>query len=347
MTSQTGDKWPDRPPRVYWRRNSWQYKARSEEVTILGKNWVKLGVTAVECRFKYAQIKETLTHSGGMDRLFTRFEKYVLEPNLVEYSDRTLADKRGHVVKLRKVFGKMAPQSLRPTHCARYLDERGKKSKSQANQEFNTLSVVLRYAVRWGVIDTNPCEGISRHKIKSRDRLPTWEEISALMSVATPFIEQYIKFKYKTGLRQRDILTLSIRKIDDQGIHVKTSKTHKKGLIEWDAELRDLVRHIMSSNKIQGETLFCNKYGQPFCKSSFGSRWQYVMDKALTKGVLEVRFWEHDIRATHATSAEDDHGWNATDQLLHENPRQKEAYLRGRRETIVQPLPFPKPKPKD
>jgi integrase len=342
MTNQTGQHWPDRPARVYWQRNQWQYRAKADEVAILGNTWYKLGKTAIEARYAYAKMREMLDDAGGMDRLFSRFVQYVLQPNLPEYSERTIADKLIHIDKLRKVFGRMAPQHVRPTHCARYLDERGKASKSQANQEFNTLSVVFKYAVRWGVVDKNPCLGISRHKIKDRTRLPTHQEIAAFCAVSTPFIQRYTRFKYKTGLRQRDILTLTVRQIDDAGIHVTTSKTGKKGLIGWDDELRELVREIISANKIQGETLFCTARGLPYSKTSFDSRWQYCMTKAMKLGVIKERFWEHDIRASHATEAEDAHGLDATDQLLHDNPKQKQTYLRNKKATKITPLPYEK-----
>lgn len=339
----------DVPNRVYWHRNQWQYKARADERLILGKAWWPLGGTQdnlLPAHQAFAALQERLGQAGGMDKLFSKWEREILlhPSNPLDYSDRTKADKIKHLKILRTAFGHMSPSSIRPKHCAQYLDLRGAKSRSQANQEFNTLSVVFKSAVRWGVVDINPCKGLSRHKIQDRDRLPTRAELEALKSVSTPFIRLYVDLKYKTGLRQKDLLELRVRNCDFKaaGIPITTSKTGKKGYIPWDDELRDVIRGLMRLNKVQGETVICTDRGKALSGDAFSARWGRCMDAALSSGVLSERFREHDIRATHATAAEDDHGLNATDQLLHDNPNQKKAYLRSKKATTITPLPLKK-----
>lgn len=339
----------DIPNRVYWHRSQWQYKAREDERLSLGKAWWPLGGTQDDLlpMFQaFAVLQERLGNSGAMDRLFTKWEREVLlhPSNPLNYADRTKQDKIKHLKTLRTAFGHMSPSGIRPKHCAQFLDLRGQASKSQANQEFNTLSVVFNFAVRWGVVDINPCKGLSRHKIKDRERLPTMAELVAFKTVCTPFLRLYVDLKYKTGLRQKDLLELKVRDCNmaGEGIAVKTSKTGKKGLIPWDDELRETIRGLMRLNRVQGETVICNDRGKPLSQNTFTARWGKAMTKAVESGVVASRFWEHDMRATHATAAEDEHGLNATDQLLHDNPNQKKAYLRGKKATKIMPLPLRK-----
>lgn len=343
------------PPRVYWHRNKWQYFCRADEKLITGKTWVPLGGTQddlVPMLQAHAKLQERLGQSGGMNKLFTRFERDVLlhPSNPLDYSERTKKDKLKHLSILRDTFGAGSPSDIRPKHCAEYLDLRGQSSKSQANQEFNTLSVVFKFAVRWGVVDVNPCRGLSRHKIADRDRLPTLHELEAFKSVCTPFMRLYVDLKYKTGLRQKDLLDLKVRdcSFSGPGIAIKTSKTGRKGLIPWDDELKDIIRGLMRLNHVQGETVICTGRGKPLSSEGFSERWRKCMlaalkpDKETGVPVLAERFREHDIRATHATMAEDEHGLDATDQLLHDNPAQKKAYLRSKKATRVTPLPLKK-----
>ena len=339
----------DIPNRVYWHRNQWQYKARDDERQILGKAWYPLGGDKDDLlpMFQaHAVLQERLGQSGAMDRLFTKWEREILlhPSNPMDYSQRTIEDKIRHLVILRKAFGHMSPGAIRPKHCAQYLDLRGQSSKSQANQEFNTLSVVFRFAVRWGVVDINPCKGLSRHKMKDRDRMPSREELEALKTVCSPFLRLYIDLKYKTGLRQKDLLELRVRdcNFNTEGIPIKTSKTGKKGHIPWDDELKDVIRGLMRLNRVQGETVICSDRGKPLSQNTFTARWGKAMTLAVEKGLIESRFWEHDIRARHATDAEDDHDLDASNQLLHKDKRTKEKYLRSKKAVVVQPLPLKK-----
>src|SRR5688572_3265087 len=108
----------DKPNRVYWHRNQWQYKCREEERQILGKAWWPLGGTPedlTEVHFNYAKLKERLGQSGGMDRLFNKWESEVLlhDSNPLGYSQRTMQDKLKHLKLLRKAFGAMSPASIR------------------------------------------------------------------------------------------------------------------------------------------------------------------------------------------------------------------------------------------
>lgn len=110
-------------------------------------------------------------------------------------------------------------------------------------------------------------------------------------------------------------------------------------IIPWDDELIQLVKEIKADNLAQGKqgpTLFSNRYGRPYNKDSFHSRWQYGMRKAIHEGRIE-RFTEHDLRAKHATDA-DDQGFDATTNLQHSDRRTTQSYLRAKKVLRVSTL---------
>lgn len=58
------------------------------------------------------------------------------------------------------------------------------------------------------------------------------------------------------------------------------------------------------------------------------------MTKALKDTDLTERFTEHDLRAKHATDV-DEAGGDATANLLHDETRTTQAYLRSKQTTVI------------
>lgn len=321
------------PARVYFKNGYFRYLVPAEMRATVDKTWVKLGKTGKEALIAYAEFMAKQGISTGMASLFDRYFVEIVP----QKAERTQKDNRREIEYLKKAFGHMTPQQIRPVHAAQYLDIRGRQSKVQANHELALLSHVFTWGKRWGIVDSNPCQGMARHKLKARTRLVSNEELAIFKKRATGFIKLYVDLKYQTGLRKGDLLKLKLSDIKDTGILIKTSKTNKAGLVVMTEELRATIKKIMSLNKVQGQTLICDKRGRPLKEGTFNSRWRECMNKALTSGELIERFTEHDIRAKHATDAQEQ-GLNATDQMLHENATTTKAYLRSKKTTQVTPL---------
>lgn len=323
------------PSYVYWKNGAWRLMAPPHLRMYLPeqKTWYRLGTEKQEALNRYAELMGNLQKETGMAKLFNR---YAAE-EIPKKAPRTQKDNFKELAKLRAVFEKMHPGQITTQHCQQYLDHRGKQSRTQANHEISLLSHIFRKAKLWGIVTHNPVQGVEKHKIKSRDRHVEDWELDEFLSVATPFIKAYVEFKLITGLRQGDILALPLNALREDGIAVKTRKTGRRGLIPWVPELRQAVRDLKACNAKQGLTLVCDRFGKPLQDSAFHNRWGVCMRKALAETDLTERFTEHDLRAKHATEV-DASGGNATDNLLHDNRKMTQTYLRGRKSTIITPL---------
>ncbi len=196
---------------------------------------------------------------------------------------------------------------------------------------------MFKYAIRWGVVDINPCLGVERFKEQPRDRYIEDWEYEAFKAHAGPFFAAYMDFKLLTGLRQGDVLSIKLSDIKDDGIYVILGKSTKPIIIEWTDSLKaavKVVRALPKPNKISGMYLFTNKLGRPYTVDGFRSNWQRRMKSALEQGVIKERFTEHDIRAKSGSDTTLEH---ATNLLTHKDSKTTQKHYR-RKTLIVKPL---------
>ena len=218
-----------------------------------------------------------------------------------------------------------------------YLDERGKTSEARANREIALLSHMFTKAIRWGVVDDNPCRGVERFTMKPRDRYVEDWELEAFCEKSGDFLAAYCAFKVLTGLRQSDILALRLDQLKPDGIHVTTSKTGKRIVIGWSAALRLSVDRLRKLKRpIAGLYLLSTRKGTRYSRDGFKSIWQRKMTAALAdpECPLVERFTEHDLRRKTGSDATADH---AQRLLGHTDARITERHYRVKPEK-VEPL---------
>lgn len=227
-----------------------------------------------------------------------------------------------------KVFGKVAAAAVRPMHVAQYLDIRGEKAPVRANREISLLSNIFSYAMRWGVVDGNPCRGVRKHSEKGRDRYITDAEFEGVKAIAGDFIAAVMEFAYITALRKGDILSLRLDQISEEGITIRQGKTGAKQLYEWTPGLRKAVEAARGLQRpVRGLYLFCNRYGQPYTDAGFKAMWNRVQVKWAKQG--GVRFTFHDIRAKALTDAKQ-MGLDAQALAGHASPAMTDHYIKQR-----------------
>ena len=212
-----------------------------------GKSWFMLGKTLPEAYRTWADrvaAPERITTIGA---LLDRFAIEVVPTK----APKTQIDYRRYVTTLQKPFGAMALADLEPQHVYQYVDKRS--AKVAAHREIEVLSAAFTKAVQWGLIKSHPFKGEVRLEGETpRNRyVEDWEliEVLALPSRrkkgSVGMVQAYLRIKLLTGLRQRDLLLLTMSDIQEDGIHVtpsKTAKTTGKTVIfEWSPELKAAV----------------------------------------------------------------------------------------------------------
>ncbi|MDN3519785.1 tyrosine-type recombinase/integrase [Aquisalimonas lutea] len=147
-------------------------------------------------------------------------------------------------------------------------------------------------------------------------------------------IQAYIALKLMTGLRRKDLLSLKVTDMRDDGLHVVTSKTNKPMIFERTKALEHCFETALAARPVDiGPYVFCNRRGDCYLRADgraegWNSMWRRFMDRVLTETQVSERFTDHDLRGKAASDAE---SLERAQQLLgHADPvTTQRAYRRG------------------
>lgn len=321
------------PPRLYLKHGAYYYVSRENK-------WTRLSDDKAIAFAKWAEIEGETPREAGSEKPITGSMAALIDKYMIEIAPKKAkATYTGNLMEaknLREVFGKMLVLEVRPTHIAKYLDIRGLKAPIRANREISLLSHIFSYAMRWGLIDRNPCLGVAKHTEKGRDRYISDQEFEAVKKLSSELIAIVMDFAYITAMRRGDILKLRLDQITDEGIWIKQSKTGSKQLYEWTDGLTEVVNRAKAlKSPIRGLYLFCTRKGQPYSDTGFKAMWNRVQVKWAESG--GQRFTFHDIRAKALTDAKG-MGLDAQSLAGHATSAMTEHYIKNREYKKVKSL---------
>ncbi|ADI28516.1 tyrosine-type recombinase/integrase [Methylotenera versatilis] len=323
----------DLPPHMQIKHGAYYFVGRD-------KKWIRLSEDKALALAKWAELEgeipfppnEEKPIKGSLGELIMR---YMIEiaPHKAK---STYQGNKLEAENLKKVFSKVQARAVLPTHIAKYLDTRGITSQVRANREIALLSHIYTYGMRWGVVNSNPCIGVAKHKEKGRDRYIMDNEFEGVKNIASELIAIVMDMAYITALRKGDILSLKLEQVTDEGIWIKQNKTGAKQLYEWSIGLHDVVDRAKALKRpIRGLYLFCTRQGKPYSDSGFKAMWNRVQVKWAEQG--GSRFTFHDIRAKALTDAKN-LGMDAQSLAGHSSAAMTEHYIKQREFKRVIPL---------
>lgn len=234
---------------------------------------------------------------GSVADLIGRFQAEVEPTHYRDQSKDGKAVRAGEYANLILFFGKMAPAGLRSQHGYQYLDARAKAgAPMKANKELSLMSTICNYAIRWGLIDTNPFVGLMLNKGDKDVRTVSRSQVVRFYLWAIRQGQAYrtmgcaAMFTYLTGFRAAEIRPYRLSGLGQDGVRVISAK-RKKGeaelvkVREWSTRLQVVVERarrtpVETSTKkfvVQSLYLFPNRRGQPYSKSGWNSVWQDAM----------------------------------------------------------------------
>lgn len=306
----------DLPRRMYHYHGAYYFVDKAGKRTHLGRDFAGAII-------KYAAIVQApvakMRLSGVMDI-------YTIEV-IPTKKERTQADYHDAVARLRPVFGQMWPEDVEPHHIYQYLDSRS--AKVRGNREIAVLSNIMQLAVRKGLIKANPCKQVKRNPEPRKGSSASDTQINAFKPFCPDWLQAYIDLKLLIGLRQGDMLRLTLFNLRDDGLYCLTSKRDKGLLFQWTPALRAAVDRCKELRRKPSEPSLFGK-----SQNTFKAAWQYAMGKAVAAGV--ERFAEKDLRSRVACDAIES-GRDATTLLAHSNDAvTRRHYQRGT--TKVAPL---------
>lgn len=259
---------------------------------------VKIGPEGQEhLVWRFMLDKSEPTPNSDLETLGDCFDRYLKEV-LPTLGVRTQKDYSRHIAILRKVFGHMRPDEVRPRDIGAFLDR--PKGKIQANRQVAVLSAIYSKMVgRWYVAEKNPCLKVERNDSKKRTRYVSDAEYYAVYCIARPRVQIAMDLALLTGQRQGDLLSLPFSNVSEEGILFKQGKTGKRLLVEMSPSLKAVVeraRNLVPVVDIGGYVLR-TRSGRPYTSEGFRACWQRTMKKAMSRKLLEERFTFHDLRA--------------------------------------------------
>lgn len=280
------------PSRVYRKHGAYYF------VTPQNK-WVRLGKTLAEA-YRELALLEADGREGTIDGLVARYLREVTPRKALSSQKQD----KYRAAQILAVFGAERPENIRPTHIARYLDQRGNVA---ANREKAFLSHVFSMGMRWGVVDFNPCRGVARNPESPRERYPEHWEVEAVgKHLSPPWAVRCLRLAYLVGQRPSDVLRTTRQQITAEGVYYRQSKTGKKLLVEWSPALSDAVRDcvenagdlLLFSRKVRGQE-------RPYTYWALNSAWRRAMAAALKANDLAEPFQLRDMRPKSATDGQD------------------------------------------
>ncbi|MDZ7804700.1 tyrosine-type recombinase/integrase [Thiohalophilus sp.] len=270
--------------------------------------WHKLGKSLHEALQAYADMNHATGPITTLGHVMDRYRREIL-PSKAVSTQKTQAREIG---TLRQVFGHMRPDDVTPQHIYTYLDQR---PPIKGNREKSLLSHIYSSAIRWGAAADNPCRLVKRNPEKPRTRYVTDQEYLAIRDIMPAAVQLAMDLAIATGLRQGDILSLTLANWSDDGLTVKTGKTGKTLIYQRTAELAAIIEQCKKlPSRISTLYLIHNRHGQPYTGDGFRAIWQRRMRQAVADGLITERYTFHDLRAKAGSESDDDR------LLGHQNP---------------------------
>jgi len=294
------------PTRWRWNDGSIRYLVpKGQEHRWDGKKEFRLGKTLAEAHRTFGG--RIASFDGAIVTFGELFDRYVFEVTPTK-SKRTQKDEIVYIQKLRKLIGANSVIDFRPQHAYQVRDHlknnvtKGSGEK-QANRHMSVLKHVFTKAIEWGAIDVHPMHSGAFKMFpekRSKMRIPSDAEVREAIKIANPMLQSYCKLKLITGLRQTDLLGLTVHNVKDDYLEVMLSKTEDRTeqVLRFDLtdEMRDIIRECRERKPLS-KHLFKTRTGECQLKedntcTGFESQWQRWQRK-LPK---ERRFAERSLR---------------------------------------------------
>lgn len=203
-------------------------------------------------------------------------------------------------VLLRGFGEEIAVSALNPSVVAAYqskLKGWGRKP-STINRHTKHLRRFLEYAVRDGVIPSNPIDGYALlNEGHGRDRVMTWDEENLLRGVMDPEEFDTVILLVETGIRRGRLLSMPLDRIDWNHNLIGVNKA--KGGKSRPVPMSDLVREIVKRREEIGTEWLCpnpRRTKHWNANNWYNRVWRVAVKAA---GIKDLR--PHDLRHTFAT----------------------------------------------
>lgn len=205
--------------------------------------------------------------------------------------------------QLNPLFGHLRMSDITMATIASYISSRsGRATNATVQRDLTALSKLLSACVSWGWRTDNPAKTFDRSIAREqRDpiRLPTPEDLAAVLAVAPAGMAGVLRLLDATGARENEIVTLEHSDIrwQAQQITFLKTKTNRPRTIAWASPAGD-AGPVLLPQRARIGPLFVSEQGGPY--ANFSSNFARVLQRAIAAEAEAGRellpFRVHDLR---------------------------------------------------
>jgi integrase/recombinase XerC len=251
------------------------------------------------------------------DRAVARFLAYLEDQRRV--SKQTLRAYASDLAQFRAILGERHGDALPGPESVDALAIRGfvarlhrdGLAKSSIARKLSAVRSFLKYAVRSGVIDVSPAEGIpTPRQAKLLPKNLTVDEVFTLLDtlagddVAARRDRALLEFLYATGLRVGELAALDLDDVDHTGGLVRVlGKGNKERIVPFGSKAhRSLLAWLAASEPLRkrggdANALFLNLRGTRLTDRSV----RRILDRRMHEAAIAAHISPHALRHTFAT----------------------------------------------
>ncbi len=298
--------------------------------------WSRLGSDLATALAEYGRRLE----GPGTEAMPELIEKVYAE-HTPKLAKNTRVQYRRAADVLKRKLREFTPEQVKGKHVVA-LHESMRERSATANHTLSFLRVVFRYALRWQLVDNNPCIGIEAYTLKERSRYVSDAEYRAIYAKAGDRLQVIMDLCYLTGQRISDVLGLRVQHLTEAGIFFKAQKTKNSTQVQfvvaWTPELRSTVERAKALHgAVRCLSLLKGRSNRPPTYRTVVGQW---WDACKAAGIEDANL--HDLRAKSLTDAKQQ-GKDATALAGHADAKMTERYLRLRETPLVSGPSFRQP----
>jgi len=255
--------------------------------------------------------------ASAYDRAVLRFLAYLEDQRRV--SRQTLRAYASDLAQFRELLAERhgddlpGPEDVDPLAVRGFVARlhRGGMAKSSVARKLSAVRSFLRHAVRLGVIDVSPAEGIPTPKqAKLLPKNLTVDEVFTLLDaiagddVAARRDKALLEFLYATGLRVGELAALDLDDVDVSGGLVRVlGKGNKERIVPFGTKAKDsLLSWLAASEPLRrrrrdANALFLNLRGTRLTDRST----RRILDRRMHEAAIAAHVSPHALRHTFAT----------------------------------------------
>lgn len=242
--------------------------------------------------YNEAVAKKVAPPTGALIAILLRFQES--GEFLYGISERTRRDYVKQIKRIERAFADFPIRALDDTRARsvflEWRDGLARTSLRQADYAYHTLSRILSWALKRGLIRTNPCaEGGKLYHGTRVNKIWSDDDVARFIAIAPSHLRLAMMLALNTGQRQGDLLKLTWSAYDGKIIRVRQRKTGAYVPVPVSDELRK----VLDAAPRRSPVMLVNTDGKPWSESGFQSAWGKATMRA---GVRGLTF--HDLRGT-------------------------------------------------